>query len=118
MVGVTYIGARSHPCVVWKNQQYLMEHRVYATPRTPDENKDFWIFADKKGPMRIPIDTDLFWLFGFSPMQADCVYAGPSPLPDAFLLKVVPVLREAVRRELETGTDQHVNLSTESDRHV
>ena len=116
MLGVSFAGPRGAPCVIVKGQQYLMEHRVYATPPTPPDGKDFWLFSAGRGApeQKIIVETDVFWLFGFSPQLIECIYQGPSPLPDSFLAQVVPRLRDAVREELNTGRAQHVDIDKEN----
>lgn len=98
MLGVHFVGPRGIPVIPFKGASYPMEHRVYASEPTTEVLDG------------MPVETAPFWLFGFSVGQADCVYQGAAPLPDTFLARVVPQLRDAVRAELDTGLEQRVTV--------
>jgi hypothetical protein len=108
MLGCTFVGPRAHPCVSYKGTQFLMEHRFYATESMLASA--LTLDADGEPEGLLEVELALFWLFGFGLHQVECVYQGPSPLPDVVLAKIVPAMRDAVRAELQSGQPQVVNL--------
>ena len=109
MLGCTFVGPRSFPCVSHKGSQFLMEHKFFASESVLASA----ILVDEAGePQGLVNDVELapFWLFGFGPQQVECVYQGPAMLPDVVLAKIVPAFRDAVRAEIASGESQVVHL--------